>query len=218
MNKVQLAQYIDHTLLKPEASEKDIIKLCKEARDYKFATVCINPCNVVIAAEILKETLVKVCTVIGFPLGGNTTAVKIYEAEDAIKNGAQEIDLVINLGKFKEKNYEYVKSEIMEIVGVAKGRASVKVIIETCILEQGEIIKACEIVKASGADFIKTSTGFSTAGAKVEDIALMKSVLGDTIGIKASGGIRDYRTAMAMIKVGANRIGASASIKICEGI
>ena len=215
---LQLAKYIDHTLLKPDVLEKDIIKLCKEALDYNFASVCINPCNVVIAYDLLKKSKIKVCTVIGFPLGANITAVKIYETETSIKNGAQEIDMVINIGKFKEKNYDFVEKEISEIVRVSKGRALVKVIIETCLLTETEIIKACEIVKASGADFIKTSTGFSTAGAKVSDIALMKSVLGESIGIKASGGIRDYETAIAMINAGATRIGASASIKICEGI
>jgi len=214
---VQLAKYIDHTLLKPEALEKDIIKLCNEALRYDFATVCINPSHVVIAAKLLKDSNVKVCTVIGFPLGANTTAVKIFETENSIKNGAQEIDMVINIGKFKEKNYFYVEKEICEISKVCQGSAKLKVIIETCLLEQDEIIKACEIVKASGADFIKTSTGFSTAGAKVSDIALMKSVLGESIGIKASGGIRDYETAMEMINAGATRIGASASVKICEG-
>lgn len=214
---VQLAKYIDHTLLKPEALEKDIIKLCNEALRYDFATVCINPSHVVIAAKLLKDSNVKVCTVIGFPLGANTTAVKIFETENSIKNGAQEIDMVINIGKFKEKNFFYVEKEISEISKVCQGSAKLKVIIETCLLEQDEIIKACEIVKVSGADFIKTSTGFSTAGAKVSDIALMKSVLGESIGIKASGGIRDYETAMEMINAGATRIGASASVKICEG-
>jgi len=217
MNMVQLAKYIDHTLLKPEALEKDIIKLCNEALRYDFATVCINPSHVVIAAKLLKDSNVKVCTVIGFPLGANTTAVKIFETENSIKNGAQEIDMVINIGKFKEKNFFYVEKEISEISKVCQGSAKLKVIIETCLLEQDEIIKACEIVKVSGADFIKTSTGFSTAGAKVSDIALMKSVLGESIGIKASGGIRDYETAMEMINAGATRIGASASVKICEG-
>jgi deoxyribose-phosphate aldolase len=218
MNKMQLAGYIDHTMLKPEATDKDIIKLCSEALAYGFASVCINPCNVLLAAGILKGSRVKVCAVIGFPLGANTTEVKTFEAEDSIKNGAREIDMVINIGKFKEKNYNYVLDEIREVVKVAKGKAIVKVIIETCLLEENEIIKACEIVKSSGADFIKTSTGFSTSGASVHDIELMKNALGDSIGIKASGGIRNYETAKAMIDAGASRIGASASVKICEGI
>jgi len=218
MNSIQLAKYIDHTLLKPDAVVEEIIKLCKEALDYNFASVCVNPCNVMLASKILKGSSVKVCTVIGFPLGANTITSKVYEAEDSIKNGAQEIDMVINIGKFKEKNYTYVLDEIRRVVCVSKGKAIVKVIIETCLLEDTEIVKACEIVKNSGADFIKTSTGFSKAGASVHNIQLMKGSLIDSLGIKASGGIRNFETAKALIDAGATRIGASASIQICDAL
>lgn len=216
MEGAKLAKYIDHTLLKPEAEENEIVKLCQEAAEFEFASVCVNPCNVLLAAKLLKDSQVRVCTVIGFPLGANTTAVKVFEATDALKNGATEIDMVINIGKLKEKNYSYVGEEIWKLAEAVKGKGLLKVIVETCLLTDDEIVKISEIVRDSGADFIKTSTGFSKAGAKVEHIRLMKSVLGDSIGIKASGGIRDYETAMAMIEAGATRIGASASVKICE--
>lgn len=216
MEGAKLAKYIDHTLLKPEAEENEIVKLCQEAAEFEFASVCVNPCNVLLAAKLLKDSQVRVCTVIGFPLGANTTAVKVFEAMDALKNGATEIDMVINIGKLKEKNYSYVGEEIWKLAEAVKGKGLLKVIVETCLLTDDEIVKISEIVRDSGADFIKTSTGFSKAGAKVEHIRLMKSVLGDSIGIKASGGIRDYETAMAMIEAGATRIGASASVKICE--
>ncbi len=216
MEGAKLAKYIDHTLLKPEAEENEIVKLCQEAAEFEFASVCVNPCNVLLAAKLLNDSQVRVCTVIGFPLGANTTAVKVFEATDALKNGATEIDMVINIGKLKEKNYSYVGEEIWKLAEAVKGKGLLKVIVETCLLTDDEIVKISEIVRDSGADFIKTSTGFSKAGAKVEHIRLMKSVLGDSIGIKASGGIRDYETAMAMIEAGATRIGASASVKICE--
>ncbi|MGE5628537.1 MAG: deoxyribose-phosphate aldolase [Solirubrobacterales bacterium] len=216
MKGEELAKYIDHTILKPEAVESEIINLCREAVEYGFASVCINPYHVKFASEILKDSKVKVCTVIGFPLGANTTEVKVFETMDALKNGADEIDMVINIGKLKEQNYDYVGTEISKIAEVVKGKGILKVIVETCLLSKDEIIKISEIVRDSGADFIKTSTGFSKDGAKVDDIKLMKSILLDTIGIKASGGIRDKETAVAMIEAGATRIGASASVKICE--
>lgn len=216
MKGSDLAKYIDHTLLKPEAIESEVVKLCKEAMEYGFASVCINPCYVPLSYKITKDSKVKVCTVIGFPIGANTTELKVFEALDALKNGAEEIDMVINIGKFKDKDYKYVEKEISQIAKEINGRAILKVIVETCLLSDDEIIKISEIVMNSGADFIKTSTGFSKAGAKVEHIRLMKSVVGESIGIKASGGIRDYETAIAMIEAGATRIGASASVNICK--
>jgi len=216
MKKKEIAKYIDHTLLKPEAEAGDIEKLCAEALDYNFASVCINPGYIETASKIIQGSQVKVCTVIGFPLGANTTETKVFEALDAIGRGASEIDMVINIGRFKSKEYDYVENEIKAIVRAIGGRALLKVIVETCLLEDWEIEKVCEVVRASGADFIKTSTGFSKAGATLHHIELMKRVLGDSIGIKASGGIRTYDDALSMIQAGATRIGASASVAICD--
>lgn len=218
MNKNELAGMIDHTLLKPEAQKNALEKLCKEAIQYNFASVCINPCNVAFAAEMLKESKVKVCTVIGFPLGAASTAVKAFETEDAIKNGAQEVDMVINVGRLKDKDYEYVKNDIKAVVDAAKGKALTKVIIETCLLTDEEKVTACKLSKEAGANFVKTSTGFSTGGATVSDIKLMRETVGKDMGVKASGGVRTYEDSIAMIEAGASRIGASASIKICEEI
>lgn len=215
MDKKELAKMIDHTLLKPEATEEQIEKLCKEALEYNFASVCINPSNIELAAKILNGSSVKVCTVIGFPLGANTTKVKAFEAKDAIENGATEVDMVINIGKLKEKNYEYVKKDIEAVVNEAKGKALTKVIIETCLLTDEEKVIACKIAKEAKADFVKTSTGFSTGGAKSSDLKLMRETVGEHIGVKASGGIRTLEDALEAIKSGANRIGASASIAIC---
>ena len=213
-----ISEYIDHTTLKPDVTPKDIKKLCVEALQYKFVSVCVNPCFVALCSNLLKDSGVKVCAVIGFPLGANTTQVKIFEAEKAIYEGAEEIDVVINIGQLKEKEYQYVENEIKEIVKVAKEKKVLtKVIIETCLLDNNEKIKACEIVVKAGADFVKTSTGFSTGGAKVEDIELMKLATKGKIEIKASGGIRDYETALQMIEAGATRIGTSSGIKIVEG-
>ncbi|MDD2481699.1 MAG: deoxyribose-phosphate aldolase [Lutispora sp.] len=209
-----LASYIDHTILKPEASEKDVIKICNEALEYGFASVCINPCFVGLANSILKGSEVKVCTVIGFPLGANTHAVKAFEATDAIQNGAEEIDMVLNIGALKEGRLDYVQEDIAAVAKVCKGKALLKVIIETCLLSEEDKIEACNIAKLAGADFVKTSTGFSTSGATEADIALMRKTVGEELGVKASGGIRDYSTALAMIRAGATRIGASASVKI----
>ena len=217
MNKNELAKMIDHTILKPEATEKEVEKLCKEALEYNFASVCINPSMVEKAAEMLKGSDVKVCTVIGFPLGATTTEVKAFETEDVIKKGATEVDMVINVGKLKEGNLTYVKKDIEAVVNSAKGKALTKVIIETCLLTDEEKVTACKLSKEAGADFVKTSTGFSTGGATAKDIKLMRETVGEELGVKASGGVRSLEDAELMIENGASRIGASASIAICEG-
>ena len=217
MNKKDLARMIDHTSLKPEVTEKDIDVLCKEALEYNFASVCVNPAMVAKAASMLKDSDVKVCTVIGFPLGATTTEVKAFETEDVIKKGATEVDMVINVGKLKEGNLEYVKKDIEAVVNAAKGKALTKVIIETCLLTDEEKVTACKLSKEAGADFVKTSTGFSTGGATAADIKLMRETVGPDLGVKASGGVRSLEDAMTMIENGATRIGASASIAICEG-
>ena len=217
MNNKDLAKMIDHTILKADATEKEVEKLCKEALEYNFASVCINPSMIEKAASILKGSDVKVCTVIGFPLGATTTEVKAFETDDAIKKGATEVDMVINVGKLKDGDLNYVKKDIEAVVNAAKGRALTKVIIETCLLTDEEKVTACKISKEAGADFVKTSTGFSTGGATKEDIKLMRETVGPDLGVKASGGVRTREDAEAMIENGATRIGASASIAICEG-
>lgn len=217
MNKNELSKFIDHTVLKAETSEKAVEKVCKEALEYKFASVCINPCNVKLASKLLEGSEVKVCTVIGFPLGANTSKVKAFETEDAIENGAHEVDMVINIGKLKDKDYNYVREDIKAVVNAAKGKALTKVIIETCLLTDEEKVKACELAKEAGADFVKTSTGFSTGGATPADIKLMRETVGPDMGVKASGGVRNIDDAEAVIKNGATRIGASSSIDIVEG-
>ncbi|NKF06984.1 deoxyribose-phosphate aldolase [Clostridium gasigenes] len=217
MNKQELAKMIDHTILKPEATESEIMKLCKEALEYGFASVCINPSMVKKAAIILEGSEVKVCTVIGFPLGATTTEVKVFETKQTIENGATEVDMVINIGKLKENNLEYVKNDIAAVVNAAKGKALTKVIIESCLLTDEEKVKVCAIAKEVGADFVKTSTGFSSGGATKEDIRLMRQTVGPDMGVKASGGVRSNEEAMIMIENGATRIGASASIAICNG-
>ncbi len=211
-----LSKMIDHTLLKPDTTKNMIKTLCEEAKEYGFFSVCVNPYYVKFAKELLNKSNVKVATVIGFPLGNTTKDVKKYEAQNAIENGADELDMVINIGALKDKNYKVVKEDIEAVVNIAKGRALVKVIIETCLLENEEKKMACKLAKEAGADFVKTSTGFSTGGAKVEDVKLMREVVGDNMGVKASGGIRNYETAVKMIKAGATRIGASSSVKIIE--
>ncbi len=213
-----LARKIDHTLLKPEATVDDITALCDEARKYRFASVCVNPGYVSLCSDLLKGSGVKVCTVIGFPLGATTTETKRFEAEQAIKNGAEEIDMVINVGQLKQGNYDYVFNDVNQVVLAAKKNNDIcKVILETALLTDEEKIKACIICKHAGADFVKTSTGFSKGGATVGDIALMKYVVGSSVGVKASGGIRSREDANAMIASGADRIGASASVKIVLG-
>lgn len=216
---MNIAKMIDHTLLKPQAEKGEIEKVCIEAKYYGFASVCINPCFVDLAYGILKDTDVKVCTVIGFPLGANTLESKVYESVDAVKRGASEIDMVLNIGALKSGDYEYVKKEIEAVVKAVKsyGDIIVKVILETCYLTDEEKVKACKITVDAGADFVKTSTGFGTGGATVEDVRLMRNTVGEKFGVKASGGIRTVESAKAMIEAGANRIGASAGIQIVEG-
>ena len=213
---MKLNKYIDHTLLKPDASQEQIMNLIEEATEHDFASVCVNPTWVAFAAQALKGTDVKVCTVIGFPLGANTPEVKAFEAEDAIQNGADEIDMVINIGALKSQDYELVEKDIRAVVEAAKGTL-VKVIIETCLLTEDEKVKACQIAQKAGADFVKTSTGFSTGGATVADVALMRKTVGPDMGVKASGGARSYEDALAFIKAGATRIGASSGVAIMEG-
>jgi deoxyribose-phosphate aldolase len=211
------AGLIDHTLLKPEASRDDIRKLCQEAVRFGFASVCINPWNVPLAAELVRGTKVKVCTVIGFPLGATLSQVKIHEAEEAIKLGAQEVDMVINIGALKSGQDDVVESDIRGVVGVAhRGGAICKVIFETSLLTFEEKVRAALASKRAGADFVKTSTGFSTGGATAEDVALMRAVVGTDIGVKASGGVRTFDDLKKMVCAGATRIGASASVKIME--
>jgi deoxyribose-phosphate aldolase len=211
---MDIAKYIDHTILKPEATIEDVKKLCREAKEYNFASVCVNACYAKLVSTELSGSDVKTCVVVGFPLGAMTKEAKAFETTQAIENGATEIDMVINVGALKDKNYELLKEDIEAVVNAAKGKAIVKVIIETCLLTDEEKVKACEISKDAKADFVKTSTGFSSGGATKEDIALMRKTVGPDLGVKASGGVRDYKTAMDMINVGASRIGASASIAI----
>lgn len=212
------AKMIDHTLLKAEATKEQIEKICAEAKQFGFASVCVNPTWVKYCSELLQNTEVLVCTVIGFPLGANTPAVKAFEAKDAIANGAKEVDMVINIGALKDKNYELVQADIAAVVEAVKGSAIVKVIIETCLLTDEEKVKACELSVAAGADFVKTSTGFSTGGATAEDIALMRKTVGSDLGVKASGGVRSLEDMKKMVEVGATRIGASSGVAIMNGL
>ncbi|MBT2643956.1 deoxyribose-phosphate aldolase [Bacillus sp. ISL-41] len=214
-----LARMIDHTLLKANATEAEIVKLAEEAKEYKFASVCVNPTWVQKAAEILKDAEeVKVCTVIGFPLGATTSETKAFETKNAIENGATEVDMVINIGALKDKQYDLVEKDIKAVVDAAKGKALTKVIIETCLLNDEEKEIACKLSVKAGADFVKTSTGFSTGGATVEDIALMRKTVGPDVGVKASGGVRSLEDAQNMIEAGATRIGASSGVAIVNGL
>ena len=213
---MKLNKYIDHTLLKADASQEQIETLIEEAKKYDFASVCVNPTWVSFAAQVLKGTDVKVCTVIGFPLGANTPELKAFETSDAIQNGADEVDMVINIGALKSRNFDLVERDIRAVVEAAKGTL-VKVIIETCLLTDDEKVRACQLAQKAGADFVKTSTGFSTGGATVEDVALMRKTVGPDMGVKASGGARSYEDALAFIKAGATRIGASSGVAIMEG-
>lgn len=210
------AKYIDHTLLKPDASLEAIDKLCEEAKKYQFASVCVNPCFVERCYSILRGSGVKVCTVIGFPLGANTSFIKVEEAKEAIFDGAEEIDMVINISKLKEHDDAYIENEIHSVKKCLKQGYILKVIIETCLLTEEEKVRACLIAKKAGADFVKTSTGFSTGGATKEDIALMRKTVGLDMGVKASGGIRTKEAFLEMIAAGATRIGTSSGIKIIE--
>ncbi len=218
MQNRELAKFIDHTALKPETTREQIIALCREAVEYGFATVCVNPCYVSLCSEQLKNTSVRVCTVIGFPLGASTTSTKVSETLDAIENGASEVDMVINICALKSGDHEYVSRDINEVVKAAGDKAVVKVILETCLLTKEEIKSVCLICKEAGAGFVKTSTGFSTHGATVEDVMIMRQTVGPDMGVKASGGIRTLETAMAMLEAGANRLGTSASIHIVKGV
>ncbi len=214
----KLARMIDHTLLKPDATLQEIENLCAEAKHYGFASVCINPAYVKLCADLLSNSNVKVCTVIGFPLGATSSAAKTFETERAIKHGASEVDMVINIGMLKSGEYDYVEHEILAVVETAhRLKALVKVIIETGLLNNDEKIKACVLAKHAGADFVKTSTGFVKGGATVKDIALIRKVVGPELGVKASGGVRSKKKALALIASGATRIGASASVKIVTG-
>lgn len=207
---------IDHTLLKPEANEDALFALIEEAKKYEFASVCVNPYWVSLASKELAGTTVEVCTVIGFPLGANTTATKAFETEDAIKNGATEVDMVINVGALKSGNDDIVLKDIEAVVKAAQGKALIKVILETCLLTDREIALASKLSVQAGADFVKTSTGFSTGGATIKDIALMRKTVGPDIGVKASGGVRTAEDAKTMIHAGASRLGASSSVAIVD--
>lgn len=209
------ARYIDHTLLKPEATRQQIEKLCQEAAAFEFASVCVNPTWVSYCSHLLRGSKVLVCTVVGFPLGANTTEVKAYETKQCVEQGACEIDMVINVGRLKSGEYDFIALDIHAVVEAAHP-AHVKVILENCYLSDEEKIKACLLSREAGAHFVKTSTGFGPSGAKIEDVALMRRVVGEQLGVKAAGGIREYDTASKMIAAGASRLGASASIAILE--
>ena len=214
---MNIARYLDDTLLKADATPEQIIKICREAKEYKCGSVCVNSGYVPLVSRELSGSGVKTCCVIGFPLGACTTETKVQETIDSIKKGADEVDMVINVGMTKAGNWKYVKQDIEEVVIAARGKALVKVIIEACLLTDEEKVKVCAIAKMAGADFVKTSTGFSTGGATVEDVRLMRQTVGPDMGVKASGGVRDYKTAMAMIEAGANRIGTSSAAAIVKG-
>ena len=213
---MNLAKYIDHTDLRPEATREDILRLCREAKEYGFCSVCVNSVYTALVAKELMESDVKTCVVVGFPLGAMASEAKAFEARKAVEDGAEEIDTVIAMGAIKEGDFDYVKNDIRAVV-TAAGEAKVKVIIEACLLTEEEKATACRLAKEAGADFVKTSTGFGKGGATEADVSLMRSVVGDGMGVKAAGGIHTREEALAMIKAGANRIGASAGIKIVTG-
>ena len=213
---MSIAAYIDHTLLKQDATIQQIDKLCAEAAEYHFASVCVNPWYVPRCVKNLEGSGVKVCTVVGFPLGATTLETKVFETLQAVKSGAQEIDMVINVCAMKSGNTKAIEQEIQALAAAVEGSAILKVIIEACLLTDEEKVLACQIAKRAGADYVKTSTGFSTGGATVSDVALMRKTVGAEMGVKAAGGIRDYAAAKAMIEAGASRIGASAGIAIVQ--
>ncbi|MBQ5542637.1 MAG: deoxyribose-phosphate aldolase [Erysipelotrichales bacterium] len=210
---MKINKYIDHTLLKADATKDKIVRLCEEAKQYDFASVCVNSCWVGLCAELLKDSDVNVCTVVGFPLGAMKSESKAFETAEAIRDGADEIDMVINVGAAKAKDWAFVEEDIRKVVEAAEGHL-VKVIIETCLLSDEEKVEACLCAKRAGANFVKTSTGFSTGGATAEDVALMRKTVGQDLGVKASGGVRTYADTKKMIEAGATRIGASAGIAI----
>jgi len=213
-----MSSYIDHTLLKPESSIEEIRKICDEAKKYNFASVCVNPSYIRFVANQLEGSPVMPCCVIGFPFGTHTPEVKKYEAQEAIQNGAKELDMVINVGAVKSNDWQLVKRDIQAVVDASKGKAGVKVIIETALLTDEEKVKVCAVCKIAGADFVKTCTGFAGGGASVEDIELMRATVGPDMCVKASGGVRTYETAIQMIKAGADRIGTSSGIAIVSGL
>lgn len=213
-----IASLIDHTLLKAEATAPQIEQLCKEAAEYKFASVCVNPAWVALAAKQLDQSEVKVCTVIGFPLGASTSETKAFETTDAIEKGAGEIDMVLNIGALKSGQEDVVKADVEAVVNAAKGKAIVKVILEICLLTDEEIKLASRLSKEAGADFVKTSTGFSTSGATVEAVRLMRETVGPDLGVKASGGVRSLEDVEKMVEAGATRIGASSGVQIMQGL
>ncbi|MDQ6599709.1 deoxyribose-phosphate aldolase [Bacillus salipaludis] len=218
MTTVKIAAMIDHTLLKPDATRQQIETLCQEAIEYKFFSVCVNPAWVKTCSDLLNGSDVKVCTVIGFPLGATTSETKAFETKNAIDNGADEVDMVINIGALKDRNDQLVESDIRAVVDAAETRALTKVIIETSLLTQEEKIRACQLAVQAGADFVKTSTGFSSGGATIEDISLMRQAVGPELGVKASGGVRSTEDALKMIEAGATRIGASSGVAILKGL
>lgn len=213
-----MAKYIDHTILNADATEKDIQRICIEAKEYEFKTVCINPGWIDYAAHLLEGTNVGITTVIGFPLGANTSEIKAAEAKQAVEKGVSDVDMVINIGALKNEDYPTVLHDIKAVVDAVDGKAITKVIIETSLLNKTEKIRACELAKQAGADFVKTSTGFSTGGATLDDVKLMRATVGPKMGVKASGGVRSYKDAVAMIEAGATRIGASSGIAIVQGV
>ncbi|MGM0380943.1 MAG: deoxyribose-phosphate aldolase [bacterium] len=212
----EVGGYIDHTLLNPDATREDIVQLCEEAAEYGFASVCVNPSWVSLCNQLLQGTEVKVCTVIGFPLGATTTATKVQEAREAIANGADEVDMVMNVGALKEGDTDYVRRDVAAVKEAA-GNRTLKVILETGLLSESQIAEACKLCKQAEADFVKTSTGFGPGGAKMNDVALMRRVVGGDMGVKASGGVHNFQEAVDMISAGASRIGASAGVSIVSG-
>jgi len=211
---LNINKYFDHTILKPEATEEQVLRVCKEALQYDFASVCVNSCYSSLVANALKGSSVKTCATIGFPLGASSAECKAFEAKNSFENGALELDMVINIGALKSGNPEYVEQDIAAVVNIVKDKAIVKVILETCLLTNEEIVQACRISKKAGAKFVKTSTGFGSAGATIEHVKLMRETVGDAMGVKASGGIQTYEKTMQMIAAGADRIGSSSSVKI----
>ena len=214
---MNLAKYIDHTILKPDVRQEDVLKVCQEAKEHKFFSVCVNPYYVSLVKDALEGSDVKVTSVIGFPLGANTSEIKALETKKALEDGANEIDMVINVSALKDQRYDYVLKDIQSVVNALEGKGILKVILETCLLTKEEIVKACELSKEAGAHFVKTSTGFSSGGATVEDVALMRKTVGPEMGVKASGGVRNAEDAKAVIEAGATRIGASSSVLIVTG-
>lgn len=212
---MRLEKYFDHTILKPDATKAEVAKICQEAKEYGFASVCVNEYYTAFVKEQLAGTDVAVCVVVGFPLGASESEVKAFETKRAVEQGADEIDMVINIGALKDKDYEIVRQDIAAVRAACSNKV-LKVIIETCLLTDAEKVKACELAVEAGADFVKTSTGFSTGGASLQDVALIRRTVGDKAKVKAAGGIRDYNTADAMIDAGADRLGTSAAVKIMQ--